>query len=628
MRAKIALKAKCMLACCARRGGLALRLAVCAISIALATALAGIVYDGYLIWVANGVLLAYLLLAPRNRWPAYLCAGLLGHLAGNVLIHTPWQLTAIVAPLDVGEALLSASLLRPRSAILPRFTSGAYIIRFLAFAVLAVPLTTAFFGALLQALWLHTAFGSAFYDWASADSLGACVVTPACVAIFRASLRNSLSPQQNWLYLLPFTAVAIILLSQSRVPLPFLLYPLLVLILLRLGLGSAAMAALLVAAIGSWFTVRGQGPFAITRLVSPLDPAVILQLFVASAMFMLYGISVVLENLRATERRLQQIAALHKLVMDNSRDVIIMADFEGNRSFVSAAGANWGGWSQDELLSFHSLDLVHPDDFSKMKDTILALRSGSDGALVECRARTRDGGYIWIEASLRTIRDSATGLPLGILNSIREITERKRAEQQLAEAYHAVEALAGTDALTGLANRRRFDECITTEWRRALRDRKPISLLLIDADYFKSYNDTYGHLRGDYCLKQIASITQSVILRPGDLVARFGGEEFAVILPSTPNQAAMRIAREITIAMSDRKLLHCANPLGVLTVSVGCATLFPQLGQNGSSLIECADKALYEAKRAGRNRACNYNAQDASSLAGAQPGATIEPKTA
>ncbi len=466
-----------------------------------------------------------------------------------------------------------------RSALLPRFTSGAYVLRFLAFGVLAAPFATALLGALVQTLWLHSPFASEFFNWASSDSLGACVVTPACVAIFRTSFLKSIASQKNWLYFLPFAAIAFVLLSQSRVPLPFLLFPLLVLVLLRLDLGSAAMATLFVAAVGSWFTVRGQGPFAVTRTLPPFDPAVVLRLFVASAMFMLYGISVVLENLRATERRLQETAALHKLVMDNSRDVIIIADFEGKRSFVSDAGAMWGGWDKEELMHSHSLDLVHPDDVSQMRATILDLRHGKDGALVECRARRRDGEYIWIEASLRTIRDQATGLPMGILNSIREITQRKLAEQKLADAYHAVEALASTDALTGLANRRRFDESITAEWRRALRDRKPLSLLLIDADYFKSYNDTYGHLRGDSCLKQIASTVQKVLLRPADLVARFGGEEFAVILPNTPNKAAMRIAREICAAMSGRKLPHCANPLGVLTVSVGCATLVPQLSQ-------------------------------------------------
>ena len=171
----------------------------------------------------------------------------------------------------------------------------------------------------------------------------------------------------------------------------------------------------------------------------------------------------------------------------------------------------------------------------------------------------KDGNYIWVEASLRTIRDSATGLPTGILNMVREITERKLAEQRLAEAYRTVETLAVTDALTGLSNRRRFDQCLITEWRRAMRDRKPLSLLLIDADFFKSYNDTYGHLRGDSCLKQIAEAAQDVVVRPGDFVARFGGEEFAVILPTTAASGALQLAHDICAVMRNRQLPHSST---------------------------------------------------------------------
>lgn len=120
--------------------------------------------------------------------------------------------------------------------------------------------------------------------------------------------------------------------------------------------------------------------------------------------------------------------------------------------------------------------------------------------MIECHVRKRSGEYIWVEASLRVVRQAETGDPFKVLNIVRDITERKRAEQKLQEAYNALEALAVTDALTGLANRRRFDQCLASEWRRALRDRKPLSLLMIDADLFKSYNATYGHLRGDSCL--------------------------------------------------------------------------------------------------------------------------------
>ena len=583
---------------------LALRLACCMLCVALATGLAGAMAEGNLIWVANGVLLAYFLLAPRRLWPAYLCAGLLGHAIGTLAIHTPWQVNLVDTPLDVFEALLGALFLRRRSAQLPRFTQGKYLLRFFAFAVLAAPLITGLLQGLITVLWQHASFSMSFLQWVATDSLGACVVTPACVAVFRTRIPRSACSGRNWAYLISVAAVTIAVLSQAKVPLPFVLYPFLVLILLRLGLGWAATATLFVAAVGSWFTVHGEGPFASSLSLSRLEPAVILQLFVASAMFMLYSVSVVIENLRSTERRLQEIASLHKLVTENSRDVIIIADFEGHKSFVSAAGAHWGGWSHEEIFNLHSLALIHPDDRPRLAETVRELRSGRDDALAECRVRTRDGNYVWIEASLRTIRDPVTGVPTGILNNVREITQRKLAEQQLAEAYHAVEAMAITDALTGLANRRRFDQCLTTEWRRGMRERKPLSLLLIDADLFKAYNDAYGHLRGDNCLKQIAEAIQDVVSRPGDLVARFGGEEFAVILPSTPAPGAFQVAQDICAVMRNRQLPHSGSPAGVVTISAGSATLVPQLGQHAMALIDCADQALYQAKRSGRNRAC------------------------
>jgi len=325
---------------------------------------------------------------------------------------------------------------------------------------------------------------------------------------------------------------------------------------------------------------------------------------------MLYSVSIVIEDLRSTERRLQETASLHKLVTENSRDVIIISDFDGHRRFVSAAGAKWGGWTREELLKLHSIEMVHPDDRPQMEATLADLRDGMEDALVECRVLIHNGSYVWVEATLRTIRDPITDVPTGILSNLREITQRKLAEQQLAEAYHAVEELAITDALTGLANRRRFDQYLTTEWRRGMRERTPLSIVLIDADLFKSYNDTYGHLRGDNCLKQIAEAIQDVVSRPGDLVARFGGEEFAVVLPNTPAPGAFQMAQEICEAMRSRQLPHSGNPHGVVTISAGCATLVPQLGQHAPSLVDCADNALYQAKDRGRNRAIACSAAE------------------
>jgi diguanylate cyclase (GGDEF)-like protein len=156
--------------------------------------------------------------------------------------------------------------------------------------------------------------------------------------------------------------------------------------------------------------------------------------------------------------------------------------------------------------------------------------------------------------------------------------------------------------MTGVANRRRFDQCLANEWRRGMRDRLPLSLLVLDVDWFKSFNDTYGHPRGDSCLKQIAEAALDSVNRPNDLVARIGGEEFAVILPNTHDAGAVAVAQQICAGVRHRQMPHAANPMGCVTISIGCATVIPDLGQHSTILVRSADEALYAAKHAGRNQ--------------------------
>jgi diguanylate cyclase (GGDEF)-like protein/PAS domain S-box-containing protein len=597
-----------------RKHGFALRLLGCFLLVTLASAFVNFFNRGQngigadLIWVSNGVLLVYLLLAPRWHWPAFLCAGLAAQIVGGILIDGRLLLMSVdLSLLNLCEVLIAALLLRRRSTELPRFTDGSYLLRFFSYAILTAPVITAAVYALLAKLTGYEAPRAAFLSWTVANSLGTAVATPAFVAIFRAHFRVTLQWRRYWVYPAALVAATVAAFSRANVPLILLVYPLLVLILLHLELAWSTIALLFVAVASGFLNHFGMGPFAALASLGTADPGVLLQLFVATGMFILYSVSAVLERQKDTERQLQEIAAVHTLVTENSRDVIILSDLNGRCRFVSVAARSVSGWKPEELMNQGSMDLIYPDDLPRAHAIADELRSGAEEATLEARIRKVNGDYIWVEACLRVVRDPETGAPSGLLNTIRDISERKQTEQKLQEAYNAVEALSVTDALTGLANRRRFDQYISSEWRRSMRDHQPFSLLMIDADMFKAYNDTYGHQRGDSCLKQIAESCMDVVSRPGDLVARFGGEEFVVILPNTVNEGAMRVAEEICEALRGRQLPHTGNSHGIVTISIGCATMVPKFGKYATDLIELADQALYKAKHNGRNLVCNGN---------------------
>jgi len=187
--------------------------------------------------------------------------------------------------------------------------------------------------------------------------------------------------------------------------------------------------------------------------------------------------------------------------------------------------------------------------------------------------------------------------------------ERDEAFRQLGElqlelqkSNAELQKLTRQDGLTGIANRRRFDDFVRKECLRSARDGMPISIILIDIDYFKLYNDNYGHLRGDDCLKKVADALQKAVQRPADLVARYGGEEFVVVLPSTDTIGAKKIAESLRLTIENLEIPHAYSPLtNVLTISIGIAGKVANDKSSPADIIEMADKALYEAKHAGRN---------------------------
>lgn len=253
------------------------------------------------------------------------------------------------------------------------------------------------------------------------------------------------------------------------------------------------------------------------------------------------------------------------------------------------------GYSKDELQSMKFWEFVHP----AYRDTIKRRgRARQRGELppqrYEFKIVTKTGEEKWMDFTGDLIE--LNNAPAGILTAF-DITERKRMEEELRR-------LTLLDDLTGIANRRHFEEVFAMEWQRALREGNPLSLLMCDIDYFKAYNDLYGHQKGDECLQRVAAALKSISRRPGDLAARYGGEEFVILLPATNSQGAGELAERLRTGIEKLGIMNPDSPArGGLTISIGLATFIPDRLSSLEDLICDADAALYEAKRRGRNMA-------------------------
>jgi len=255
--------------------------------------------------------------------------------------------------------------------------------------------------------------------------------------------------------------------------------------------------------------------------------------------------------------------------------------------------------------------LVHPDDLHRLRVVLSAHMEGRTPFYeTEYRLRHKSGGWVWILDRGKVISRNADGKPLRACGTQLDLTDRKRYEEQIAEqqrkleeANAKLEALAGTDALTGVTNRRGFEEHLARELDRAARRQSPLSLLLLDVDWFKNYNDEFGHLAGDEVLRRLALLLRSQA-RSTDIVARFGGEEFAVILPDTLGEGSQVLAERF------REIIeHAPWPGRSVTASFGVSTWIPTLSpRDAYTLVHDADRALYASKSGGRNRTTHADA--------------------
>lgn len=287
-----------------------------------------------------------------------------------------------------------------------------------------------------------------------------------------------------------------------------------------------------------------------------------------------------------------------RLLAEGSSDMVTRIGLDERLRYISPSAVRVVGWRPHQLIGTPALAGINPEDLPEVQATVDAMKRGErDEARLTYRNSHRQNGEVWLESTMRVTRKD-NGRVDGVVAISRDITEHKKLETRL-------ETLAIEDSLTGLANRRRFDERLKEEWARAYRDRSSLALLMIDVDHFKAYNDEYGHPAGDACLRLVAEIIAAETQHAGDLAARYGGEEFAMLLPNTDAAGCALVGERIRSAIHEAGLVHTTNLVsGCVTASVGGATCRPALERTAgvASLVEAADRALYAAKDAGRDR--------------------------
>lgn len=310
------------------------------------------------------------------------------------------------------------------------------------------------------------------------------------------------------------------------------------------------------------------------------------------------GIEVVrdITGRKHAEEALRRSEAKYMALVHNIPGMIYRASCDWSAEIISGS-EKLCGYTENELNALPEkwLGVIHPDDRDRVVEEGSGLSRQQKDLIQTYRITCRDGDNRWVEDHKISFF-SDDGVFLGIDGIVFDISERKLFEEKLKN--YSME-----DSLTGLANRRCFNEFIQNEWSRAVREGAVLSVIFVDIDFFKQYNDIYGHQCGDECLKKVGRCLEDCVKRPGDMTARYGGEEFITVLANTDLTGALEVAESMRESVLAMNMPHAGSAVrNKLTISAGVASLVPQKELSPANLIDLADQALYEAKKEGRNR--------------------------
>lgn len=314
---------------------------------------------------------------------------------------------------------------------------------------------------------------------------------------------------------------------------------------------------------------------------------------------------------KQAEEAMRESEELYRSILNASPDDITITDMQGCILVISPAAKKMFGYEPeyDDFIGTQLVDYIVPEDRERAKSNIIRMCKGDSTGPNEYHGVRKDQSIFDIEVNSGLI-NNANGHPAKMVFNVRDITDRKQAEQKIQQLVqqleiekNAAQLNANTDSLTGLANRRYFDEVLSKELHRMNRSGSPLSLIMLDVDHFKKFNDTYGHLAGDDCLRQVGTILKTLVGRATDFVARFGGEEFVVILTETDEHGAETLAERIRKAVEALAIPHAASDIArCVTISLGVATIHKTRLESPDQVVALADEAMYCAKKDGRNR--------------------------
>lgn len=295
---------------------------------------------------------------------------------------------------------------------------------------------------------------------------------------------------------------------------------------------------------------------------------------------------------------------VYKTLLESTRAIPWKIDWETLRfAYIGPQIEELLGWAPQSWATVQDwADRMHPEDRSWVFDFCVAQSQAGVDHEADYRALRKDGEYVWIRDVVHVVRNP-DGSPNALIGFMFDISERKRTEERLLDMQRELEELSFKDGLTGVANRRRFDMIVENEWRDAVAGRQAISVVVLDIDFFKQYNDHYGHLEGDECLKRVAAALAGIVRSPRDLLCRFGGEEFVLLLPGTDEATAMALAWRCLDLVDKALIPHAGVGSGKrLTLSAGVHTTVPMERDEVLPFIAVADRRLYLAKERGRAR--------------------------